>query len=85
MRHVIFLSSWTGNGGTTPYYCPIQDVWKANGINWNDLHDFGQPNVLPDPNIGTWEVWTNDAGVALLEADVNCFVLVNEAVVTAAV
>lgn len=77
MRHIHFIGSWVVVGGDN--YPNVENLWRANGVRWANLHDMGQPNVMPDPNVCVWEAWVEDAGVTLLEADTaNYTILLDE-------
>lgn len=65
MRYVQFLGSWETIGKQiTPSAAAL---WR--GLNFENLRDMGQANVIPAPNLCVWEAVAEDACVALLEAD----------------
>lgn len=73
MKHLLFIGAWTGAGtDASPLRSSAADLWQAHDVPFNDLHDSGQPNVKPIPNVCIWEcMQVEDAGLALLEANPN--------------
>jgi hypothetical protein len=81
MRHIQFIGSWTGTGASIlDAQRPMAaDLWRANGVAFEQLRDMGQPNVRPEPNVCVWEAIVEDKGVTLLEQDAaNYTILLDE-------
>lgn len=79
MKHILFIGSWVRDAENAIVPTAF-NLWQANGVKWADLHDAGQRNAIPTPNVCVWECMrVDDAGVALLEANPNDYqILISE-------